>query len=808
VRLQRLHLLNFRQHAATEILFGDGITGIIGPNGAGKTTLLEGLAWAFYGNAAARGNRETIRFNRAPPRSSVRVEVEFALGGHEYRVLRTLYGAELFVDHADAADVNGAIEVTARLQQVLGMEREEFFNTYFTGQKELAVMASLGPADRGRFLSQLLGYERLREAQTRLRETRSALRAELLGLEQGLGDPATLTTELAEAEARAREAEEVLAAAAAERDAALQRREAEGPAWTAMTRLRESMLALDGDRRVAENRVEQARREFGRLDKELAEALAAQTALREMEPRIADVPALRAELAALEAEGRAAGRRRELLGQLEAKRENVSTLDRRLAGLAGAPREVAAAQDALAAARRAQAAQEQASQEARTAWVRDRQDAETKRDQLRAQYKTLQEDRRRIVAAGVDGACPTCTRPLREEYETVLGALDRQLEEIQLNGKFYAQRVEQLAEEPEALATATALLAEARTAVEAATHALAAARGREREAGEAAADAERVRAEVAALEAEVAALPDRYDVARHDGLRDLLAAREPLLQRAAGLRVAAERAEALVRDAEAADQELSARETVLSGLLRRIAELDFSEERYGVARAAYEEALAAVQDAEVTWSTREAELRAARSAMEGVRRRLAAWERQAATAEAVRVELRVHEELDQALGDLRDDLNAQLRPELAELASSFLADLTDGRYHELELDEQYRILLLEDGEPRPVISGGEEDIANLVLRLAISQMVAERAGQPLSLLVLDEIFGSLDERRREHVVALLRRLADRFPQVVLITHIESVRDSVDRALRVSVDPLSGAALVREAPGVTDEDAAA
>ena len=44
-----------------------------------------------------------------------------------------------------------------------------------------------------------------------------------------------------------------------------------------------------------------------------------------------------------------------------------------------------------------------------------------------------------------------------------------------------------------------------------------------------------------------------------------------------------------------------------------------------------------------------------------------------------------------------------------------------------------------------MISGGEEDVANLALRLAISQMIAERAGQPLSLLVLDEIFGSLDE---------------------------------------------------------------
>jgi exonuclease SbcC len=808
VRLQRLHLLNFRQHAATEILFGDGITGIIGPNGAGKTTLLEGLAWAFYGNPAARGNRETIRFNRAPPRSPVRVEVEFALGGHEYRVQRTLYGAELFVDHAEAADVNGANEVTGRLQSLLGMDRDEFFNTYFTGQKELAVMATLGPADRGRFLSQLLGYERLREAQTRLRETRSALRAELQGLEQGLGDPGTIAAELAEAEARAREVEAALAAAAASRDAALKRREAEGPAWTAMTRLRESMLELDGDRRVAENRVEEARREFQRLDKELADALAAQTALRELEPQVADVPALRAELVALDAQGRAAGRRRELLGQLDAKREVAAQLERRLADLAGVAPEVAAAQDALEAARREQAAQEAAAQEARTAWVRGRQDAETKRDQLRALYKTLQEDRRRIVAAGADGTCPTCTRPLREEYETVLGALDRQLEEIALNGKFYAQRVEQLAEEPEGLVSATALLAEARTAVEAATHAVAAARGREREARDAQADADRVRAEVTVLEAEIAALPDRYDVTRHDALRDLLAAREPLLQRAAGLRVAAERAEALVHEAEAADQELSARETALSGMLRRIAELDFSEERYAVARAAYEGAQAAVQDAEVTWRTQEAEVRATRHAMEGVRKRLAAWERQAARAENVREGLRVHEELDQALGDLRGELNAQLRPELAELASTFLADLTDGRYHELEVDEQYRVLLFEDGEPRPVISGGEEDIANLVLRLAISQMVAERAGQPLSLLVLDEIFGSLDERRREHVVGLLRHLADRFPQVVLITHIESVRDSVDRVLRVSVDPVTGAAVVRDAPGATDEDVAA
>ena len=78
-------------------------------------------------------------------------------------------------------------------------------------------------------------------------------------------------------------------------------------------------------------------------------------------------------------------------------------------------------------------------------------------------------------------------------------------------------------------------------------------------------------------------------------------------------------------------------------------------------------------------------------------------------------------------------------------------------------------------------------------------MIAERAGQPLSLLVLDEIFGSLDEDRRAAVVDLLRSLADRFPQVILITHVESVREGFDRVVRVGLDLAKGVATVRDEP---------
>ena len=173
-------------------------------------------------------------------------------------------------------------------------------------------------------------------------------------------------------------------------------------------------------------------------------------------------------------------------------------------------------------------------------------------------------------------------------------------------------------------------------------------------------------------------------------------------------------------------------------------------------------------------------------------------------AQRAATELKLDQELDRAFTDFRTELNATLRPDLSHLASSFLSELTRGRYTVLDLDDDYQIRLLDDGDAKIVISGGEEDIANLALRLAISQMIAERAGQPLSLLLLDEIFGSLDEERQVAVVDLLRSLADRFPQVILLTHIESHLEGFDRVIGVDYDLAKGVAVVQDgAPGGHD-----
>ena len=80
-------------------------------------------------------------------------------------------------------------------------------------------------------------------------------------------------------------------------------------------------------------------------------------------------------------------------------------------------------------------------------------------------------------------------------------------------------------------------------------------------------------------------------------------------------------------------------------------------------------------------------------------------------------------------------------------------------------------------------------------------MIAARAGQPFSLVVFDEIFASLDQARREGVLSLLQRLRDRFPQVIVTTHVELPAGlgaaSLDRLIHVSYDPTSGASVVRD-----------
>jgi DNA repair protein SbcC/Rad50 len=807
MRIHRLRLVNFRQHELTELELGAGLTGIIGPNGSGKTTLLEAIAWAMYGMPAARGNRESIRRRNAPPRSKVEVELQFTLGPHEYRVVRGLTTAELYQDGEPQPIAVTLGAVTERITRLLGMTRDEFFNTYFTGQKELAVMAAMTATERAQFLSRVLGYERIRWAQERLREKRSALRARLEALRAGLPDPAELEEEDARARerlARAQGAEEIAATRFTVTSAALAEIR---PRWERLQQLRDRALRLENELRVAEHTREAAAERAARLERQVTDAAAARAQLDALWLRLEPLPALREEADRLRRRAEGFATRQAIAAQLEEVQATLQRLRERIAGVPAAAA-VQHAERRAADLRAAHTASSLEAEERRTDWVRDAQDARTKRQGLLDQYRDLKEQRERLVRAGPEGVCPTCARPLGGEFTTVLGVLDRQIEEVLFNGNFYKQRIEQLQPEPPELLEAehSRLALEGELADASAQLVRLTQQARDGAALEA--EAVRLVQRAASLEAELARLPSAHDHARFDDVERQVRALEPLMLQAERHRLTVERAEAARQEHADALAARAGADARAAELRAEVAALGYDETAFRAAREAEQAADRARRDAELALVGARGEAAAAAEALSVVARRRAERATREAEAQRTAGDLTLHQELDRALGDLRTELNAHLRPDLSDLASGFLADLTRGRYAELELDDDYVATLLDDGDPKTVISGGEEDVANLALRLAISQMIAERAGQPLSLLVLDEIFGSLDEDRRTAVVELLRSLADRFPQVILITHIDSVREGFDRVVRVGYDLARGVSVVRDEEPVGAHDVAA
>ena len=143
--------------------------------------------------------------------------------------------------------------------------------------------------------------------------------------------------------------------------------------------------------------------------------------------------------------------------------------------------------------------------------------------------------------------------------------------------------------------------------------------------------------------------------------------------------------------------------------------------------------------------------------------------------------------LSEVMGDFRTFLISRIRPTLSSYSSDFFTRLTDGKYPEVELDENYDLLVYDNGEKYNInrFSGGEEDLANLCLRLAISEVITERAGGVFNFIILDEIFGSQDSIRRHNIMKALASLSSKFRQIFLITHVEDVKNDMENIIFVT-----------------------
>jgi exonuclease SbcC len=86
-------------------------------------------------------------------------------------------------------------------------------------------------------------------------------------------------------------------------------------------------------------------------------------------------------------------------------------------------------------------------------------------------------------------------------------------------------------------------------------------------------------------------------------------------------------------------------------------------------------------------------------------------------------------------------------------------------------------------------SGGEAFRINFAIRLALSHVLAQRAGARLQTLVVDEGFGSQDAVGRQRLIEAINLIQDDFEKILVITHVEQIKEAFSTQLFVEKTPL-------------------
>jgi len=86
-----------------------------------------------------------------------------------------------------------------------------------------------------------------------------------------------------------------------------------------------------------------------------------------------------------------------------------------------------------------------------------------------------------------------------------------------------------------------------------------------------------------------------------------------------------------------------------------------------------------------------------------------------------------------------------------------------------------------------LFSGGEAFRVNFALRIALSRLLARRAGARLQTLIIDEGFGTQDGKGREKLVEAINSIRDDFDKILVITHIDELKDAFPTRIDITKD---------------------
>lgn len=812
---------------------------ISGHNGAGKSSLLDAITWCLFGEARGKSS-EVINLNQEV--KAAEVTLTFQHEGNTYRVQRTLPRNKSTVLEFQIRGEDGWRPLTekttrdtqARIEQTLRLDYETFVNASFFLQGKADQFTQQNAAKRKEVLSSILGLEAWEEYKNRAAERRRDLEREVDEIE---GRLAEIEAELSEEEPRkARLAElkadlERLTSARAAQESVLENIKQNAALLDEQRKLTASLLnnleraraALTGlETRLASresdlrsyldllNRaaeIEAAYKEWQNVRKELEawEKTAAQFREQEKE-RTPLLMKIEAEKATLEEERR----------RLKAEEEEVSN---QLSVISQWREEIETKQTLLKEAE-AQIAERAELENKRNA-ARERQaELKAENESLKAQMDELKSRIERLKSA--EGSeCPLCGQALSEDHRKST------LEQLEAEGKEKGDKYRANTEEAKSLAAEIAnyqsqisSLASAendrlRLAAEISqlTERLErlqtranewATTGQQRlmevEAllanGAYASEAQR---QLAQLDRQLAQLG--YDAAAHDSARrrenELRSVEEEHLQ---------------LQSAKAARKQIEGEiASLTTEIENRKAEIENLETEYRTAQASLEAAQAQspnLENAERDLFRLREEENKMRAELGGAQQRVAVLENQRIRKkeleqerEELQKQIARHRTLERAFG--KDGVPAllieQALPQIEDKANEILDRLSDGQmsvrfvtqteYKDKkrgDLRETLDIQISDSAGARnyEMYSGGEAFRVNFAIRLALSEILAQRKGARLQTLVIDEGFGSQDALGRQRLIEAINLVKNDFAKIIVITHLDELKDAFPARIEV------------------------
>jgi exonuclease SbcC len=816
---------------------------ISGSNGAGKSSLLDAITWALFG--VARKRDDSLIHSKA---GAAEVVFDFKYEGNTYRIQRAKtrdkpVSLEFLIFQEGATGKpgvwrpfteKGIRETEAAIQQTLHMDFDTFTNASFFLQGKADMFAQQRPADRKRILSSILGLDIWDQYRERASERRKAYEDNLNRLDGLIQE---INLELTEEPERLRRLEELegelgqLASLLRSQSAVvdnLKRLEAQ------LKEQQKLVASLSGQRDAAlakvnqlANLIAQRADEQSHLQKLVAEATRIDTAhqayldaaenLEKFDDQAAqfhDIQARRngpqmaieTERVRLESECQ----------QLESIRLVVEEAKKELARLETESESIAIAlKEANDGILKRSALEVQLKE-------KERSRAELQADNGRYRTSMLELDERIKNLEPVEGSeCPTCGQPLSPEdreklitslkeegkglgdnyrknqrdlkdigdvihgMEEQLGALSHLDATLRESTRVYDQhesRKEQVRQQiAEWASTGARRLSEVKTSLEKNSY------------------APEARKELRAVDKEAKALG--YDSATHEAVRRFLQEGKSSEEEFKEFGNARSTLIPLEREIGGYREQLEQEKSNLKHLEMETSHAEASQvealERLPDVEKAYNEMLA-LQEQERQLHMEVGAAHQKVVILNTLRKRLGNHNTERETTTRRIAELST---LERAFG--KDGVPAllieQALPEIEAQSNRLLDQLSDGSmsvrfstlrdYKEKNRDDKRETLDITISDASgtrdyEMYSGGEAFRINFAIRLALSRVLAQRAGARLQTLVIDEGFGSQDASGRQRLIEAINLIRPDFAKILVITHMDEVKDAFPTRIEV------------------------